>query len=81
MSTGEDIVTYGRRAVKLSDRLAATGVPVAQIPDTKQQSMRFIDGLSSTVQVYHDYKNYLSNSLECTAIDIYPKSEDPDRGN
>ena len=68
MSTGEDIVTYGRRAVKLSDRLAATGVPVAQIPDTKQQSMRFIDGLSSTVQVYHDYKNYLSNSLECTAI-------------
>ena len=73
MSTGEDIVTYGRRALKLFDRLAATGVP-AQIPYAKQQSMRFTDGLSSTVQVYHDYKNYLSSSLECTAIDIYPKT-------
>ena len=74
MSTGEDIVTYVRRAVKLFDRLAATGVPAAQIPDAKQQSMRFIDGLSSTVQVYHDYKNYLSNSLECTGVDIYRKT-------
>ena len=74
MSTDEEIVTYGRRAVKRFDRLAATGVPAAQIPDAKQQSMRFIDGLSSTVQVYHDYKNYLSNSLEYTAIDIYPKT-------
>ena len=74
MSTGGDIVTYGRGVVKLFDELAATGVPAAQIPDAKQQSMRFIDGLSSIVQVYHDYKNYLSNSLECTAIDIYPKT-------
>lgn len=74
ISTGENIVTYRRRAVKLLDRLAATGVPAAQVSDAKQQSMRFIDGLSSTVQVYHDYKNYLSNSLECTAIDIYPET-------
>ena len=74
MSTGEDIVMYGRCAVKLFDRLAVTGVPAARIPDAKEQSMRFIDGLSSTVQVYHDYKYYLSDSLECTAIDIYPKT-------
>ena len=31
MSTGEDIVPYRRRAVKLFDRHAATGVPEAQI--------------------------------------------------
>ena len=36
MSTGEDIVPYGRRAVKLFDRFAATGVPEAQIPNAVQ---------------------------------------------
>ena len=74
MSTGEDIVLYGRRAVKLFDRIAATGVPEAQIPNAVQQATKLIKGLSSTSQVYHDYKNYLDNSLECNKIDIYPKT-------
>ena len=57
MSTGEDIVPYGRRAVKLFDRLAATGVPEAQIPNAVQQATKLIEWLSNTSQVYHDYKN------------------------
>jgi hypothetical protein len=74
MSTGEDIVKYGRRAVKLFERLAATGVPVAQISTVVQQATRVIDGLSSTSQIYHDYKNLLSNYLERNKVDICPKT-------
>ena len=74
MSTGEDIVPYGRRAVKLFDRLAATGLPEAQIPNAVQQATKLIEGLNHSSQVYHDYKNYLSNYLECKKIDIYPKT-------
>jgi hypothetical protein len=32
MREGEDIVEYGRRSVKLCERLASTGVPIAQCP-------------------------------------------------
>jgi hypothetical protein len=72
MREGEDIVEYGRRSVKLCERLASTGVPIAQRPLPKQQSLRFIDGLSTSISTYLDYKNYLSNSLTVTGVDIYP---------
>lgn len=72
MPEGEDIVEYGRRSVKLCERLTSTGVPVAQCPLPKSQSLRFIDGLSNSNSTYYDYKNYLSNSLTVTGTDIYP---------
>jgi hypothetical protein len=72
MREGEDIVEYGRRSVKLCERLASTGVPTAQRPLPKEQSLRFIDGLSTSISTYLDYKNYLSNSLTVTGVDIYP---------
>ena len=74
MHNGEDLMEYGRRGVKLYDRLTHTGVPKAQLPEPKQQAMRFIDGLNSTISIYYDYKNYLSNSLEVSQNDIYPKT-------
>jgi hypothetical protein len=47
-------------------------VPTAQRPLPKEQSLRFIDGLSTSISTYLDYKNYLSNSLTVTGVDIYP---------
>jgi Zinc knuckle len=72
MREGEDIVEYGRRSLKLYARLASTGVPIAQRPLPKEQSLRFIDGLSTSISTYLDYKNYLCNSLTVTGVDIYP---------
>jgi hypothetical protein len=72
MREGEDVVDNGRRSVKLCERLASTGVPEPQRPRPKEQSLRFIDGLSSSISTYLDYKNYLSNSLTVTGVDIYP---------
>jgi hypothetical protein len=72
MHGGEDVVAYGRRSVKLYDRLTSSGVPEAQLPSPKSQSLRFIDGLTNSNPTYFDYKNYLSNSLTVTGKDIYP---------
>ena len=52
MSAGADIVPYGRRAVKLFDRLAATGVPDAQIPNAVQQATKLIEASSYGRRVY-----------------------------
>jgi hypothetical protein len=72
MREGEDIVDYGGHSVKLCERLTSTGVPEPQRPRPKEQSLRFIDGLSNSISTYLDYKNYLSNSLTVTGVDIYP---------
>jgi hypothetical protein len=74
MSTGEDIITYGRRAVKTYERIGTSGVPETHWPTPKQQARRFIEGLSNSVSTYTDYKNYLSNSLSVNSIDIFPKT-------
>jgi hypothetical protein len=71
MREGEDIVEYGRRSVKLCERLASTGVPIAQRPLPMEQTLRFIDGPSTSISTYLDYKNYLINSLTVTGVDIY----------
>jgi Zinc knuckle len=71
MREGEDVVDYGRRSVKLCERLTSTGEPEPQRPKPKEQSLRFIDGFSSSISTYLDYKNYLSNSLTVTGVDIY----------
>jgi hypothetical protein len=63
MREGEDVVDYGRRSVKLCERLTRTGVPEPQRPRPKEQYLRFIDGLSSSISTYLDYKNYLSSDL------------------
>jgi hypothetical protein len=68
----EDVVDYRRRSVKLCERLTSTGVPEPQRPRLKEQSLRFINGLSSSISTYLDYKNYISNSLAVTGVDIYP---------
>jgi hypothetical protein len=57
MREGEDIVDYGRRSVKLCERLTSTGVPEPQRPRPEEQSLGFIDGLSSSISTYLDYKN------------------------
>jgi hypothetical protein len=49
MREGEDIVDNGRRSVKLCERLTSTGVPEPQRPRPKEQSLRFIDGMSSSI--------------------------------
>ena len=72
MHNGEDLIVYGTRATKLFDRLTTAGVTEAQLPSPKEQSMRVIDGLSSSVQSYTDYRNFLSDSMECSKVDIYP---------
>jgi Zinc knuckle len=72
MNHGEKIVDYGRRAVKTSDQLAITGIPEKEHPKPKQQSMRFIDGLDSSMPVYHGYELYLINAKQQTGTDIYP---------
>ena len=72
MKHGEKIVDYGRRAVKTFDRLAITGIPETEHPKPKQQSMRFIDGLDSSMPAFHGYKLYLINSKQQTGTDIYP---------
>jgi hypothetical protein len=72
MKHGEKIVDYGRRALKTFDRLAITGIPEAEHPKPKQQSMRFIDGLDSSMPAYRGYKLYLINSKQQTGTDIYP---------
>jgi hypothetical protein len=72
MHGGEDVVAYGRRSVKINDRLTSSGEPEAQLPSPKSQSLRFIDGLTNSSPTYFGYKNYLSNSLTVTGKDIYP---------
>jgi hypothetical protein len=72
MREGEDVVDYGKRSVRFYEGLTSTGVPEPQRPRPKEQSLRFIDGLSSSISTYLDYKNYLSNSLTVTGVDIYP---------
>ena len=72
MHNGEDIIAYGRRAVKTYERIGTSGVPETHFPTPKQQARRFIEGLSSTVITYNDYKNYLSNSLSVAKTDVYP---------
>jgi hypothetical protein len=72
MKHGEKIVDYGRRAVKTFDRLAITGIPEHEHPKPKQQSMRFIDGLDSSMPACRGYKLYLVNSKQQTGTDIYP---------
>lgn len=46
-STNEDIIAYGRRAVKTYERIGTSGVPETHSPTPKQQARRFIEGLSS----------------------------------
>ena len=72
MSSGEDIIAYGRRAVKTYERIGTSGVPETHFPTPKQQARRFIEGLSSSIPTYNDYKNYLSNSLAVADKDCYP---------
>ena len=72
MSNGEDIIAYGRRAVKTYERIGTSGVPESHFPTPKQQARRFIEGLSSSISTYNDYKNYLSNSLAVADKDVYP---------
>ena len=72
MSNGEDLISYGRRAVKTYERIGTSGVPETHFPTPKQQARRFIEGLSSSVPTYNDYKNYLSNSLAVSNSDVYP---------
>jgi Zinc knuckle len=72
MSNGEDIIAYGRRAVKTYERIGTSGVPESHFPSPKQQARRFIEGLSSSISTYNDYKNYLSNSLAVANNDVYP---------
>jgi hypothetical protein len=49
----------------------AKEVPEPQRPSPKEQSLRFIDGLNNSISTYLDYKNYLSNSLTVTGVDVY----------
>ena len=72
MSNGEDIIAYGRRAVKTYERIGTSGVPESHFPTPKQQARRFIEGLSSSIPTCNDYKNYLSNSLAAADKDCYP---------
>ena len=72
MTNGEDIIAYGRRAVKTYERIGTSGVPESHFPTPKQQARRFIEGLSSSIPTYNDYKNYLSNSLAVADKDVYP---------
>ena len=72
MDRGEKIIDYGRRAVKVFDRLSITGIKVADQPLPAQQAMRFIDGLDSSIPAFHGYKLYLINSKQQTDRDIYP---------
>ena len=65
MIPGETLTTYGRWAVKTLERLTTSGVKAAQCPDPEQQASRFIQGLSNSIKIYYDYKNYLSNAFEC----------------
>ena len=74
MNPGEDIIAYGRRAVKKYERLVNSGVAEAMLPTPKAQSLRFIDGLSSAVVTYNDYKNYISNALSVSKVDVAPKT-------
>lgn len=74
MNPGEDIIAYGRRAVKKYERLVNSGVAEAMFPTPKAQSLRFIDGLSSSVATYNDYKNYISNALSVSKVDVAPKT-------
>jgi Zinc knuckle len=71
MINGEDIIAYGRRAVKTYQRIGTSGVPESHFPSPKQQARRFIEGLSSSIPTYNDYKNYLSNSLAVAGNDFY----------
>ena len=64
MKTNEKIIDYGRRAVRAFDRLSITGIAVADQPLPKQQAMRFIDGLDSSVPAFHGYKLEVANALE-----------------
>ena len=66
------IIDYGRRAVKVFDRLSITGIKVVDQPLPAQQAMRFIDGLDSSIPAFHGYKLYLINSKQQTERDIYP---------
>jgi hypothetical protein len=78
MKRGEKIVDYGRRAVKTFDRLEITGIPENEHPKPKQQSMRFTDGLDSSMPAFHGYKLYLINSKQQTGTDIHPdRAESP----
>ena len=72
MKTNEQIIDYDRRAVRAFDRLSITGIAVADQPLPKQQAMRFIDGLDSSVPAFHGYKLYLINSKQQSDKDIYP---------
>ena len=74
MHPGEDIISYGTRAVKRYDRLVNTGVQKGKMPTPKEQSLRFIDGLSNLVPTYTDYKNHISNTLLFTKEDVSPSS-------
>jgi hypothetical protein len=41
------------------------------VPAIQRQSLRFIDGLITSISTYLDYKNHLSNSLTVTGVNIY----------
>ena len=56
MISGETLTTYGRRAVKMLERLTTSGVKEAQCPDPEQQASRFIQGLSNSNRIYYDYR-------------------------
>lgn len=74
MGDNEDIALYSRRASKSVERMKTTGIRIDQIPDPEQQAFVYIKGLNSKVQIYADYKNYLSNALETMKHDYYPKT-------
>jgi Zinc knuckle len=52
--------------------LTIAGIPAEDQPLPKQQAMRFIDGLDSSMPAFHGYKLYLINSKQETDRDIYP---------
>ena len=72
MLDGEATIIYGRRAVKMFEKLSQTGMTEAELPTPRRQSMRFIDGLDSGVPAHHAYKLYLINSKQQLNTDIYP---------
>jgi hypothetical protein len=43
LTNGENIIAYGRRAVKTYERIRTSGVPESHFPSPKQQARRFIE--------------------------------------
>ena len=74
MRRGEDVKSYGDRALKIYNKMVPTVTAEGQLPTPAQQGMLFVFRLNDEVESLRSYKSFLNMTLLIREEDYYPKT-------